>query len=47
MIPVLEETSNLFKAFKRVNKTVDKGQPMAIFYLDFQKAFDKVPEKRL
>lgn len=47
MISVSEETSNLFKTLKRVNKTVDKGQPMAVFYLDFQKAFDKVPEKRL
>lgn len=47
MIFVSEETSDLFNAFKRVNKTVDKGQAMAVFYLDFQKAFDKVPEKRL
>lgn len=47
MISVSEETSDQFKAFKRVNKTVDKGQVMAVFYLDFQKAFDKVPEKRL
>lgn len=37
----------MLEAFERVNKTEDKGQPMAIFYLDFQKAFDKVPEKRL
>lgn len=47
MMSVLKEASNLFKAFKRVKKTVDKGQPMAIFYLDFQKAFDEVPEKSL
>lgn len=47
MTSVLEETSNLFRTFKRVNKTVDKGQPVSVFYLDLQKAFDKVPEKRL
>ncbi|CAM4368574.1 unnamed protein product [Caretta caretta] len=30
-----------------VNKHVDKGDPVDIVYLDFQKAFDKVPHQRL
>ncbi|CAM4543822.1 unnamed protein product [Lepidochelys kempii] len=33
--------------FEGVNKHVDKGDPMDIVYLDFQKAFDKVPHQRL
>lgn len=47
MTSVSEETSDLFRTFNRVNKTVDKGQPVSVFYLDLQKAFDKVPGKRL
>ncbi|CAM4640541.1 unnamed protein product [Lepidochelys kempii] len=31
----------------RVNKHVHKGDPVDIVYLDFQKAFDKVPHQRL
>ncbi|CAM4525306.1 unnamed protein product [Caretta caretta] len=33
--------------FEGVNKHVDKGGPVDIVYLDFQKAFDKVPHQRL
>ncbi|CAM4540291.1 unnamed protein product [Caretta caretta] len=32
---------------KGVNKHVDKEDPVDIVYLDFQKAFDKVPHQRL
>ncbi len=30
-----------------VTEAVDKGNSVDIFYLDFSKAFDKVPHKRL
>ena len=33
--------------FEGVNKHVDKGDPIDVVYLDFQKAFDKVPHQRL
>ncbi|KAM7181807.1 uncharacterized protein RBU57_000458 [Macrochelys suwanniensis] len=39
--------TNLLEFFERVNKHVDKGDPVDIVYLDFQKAFDKVPHQRL
>ncbi|CAM4370492.1 unnamed protein product [Caretta caretta] len=36
-----------FEYFEGVNKHVVKGDPVDIVYLDFQKAFDKVPHQRL
>ena len=30
-----------------VTKWIDAGSPVDIIYLDFQKAFDKVPHQRL
>ncbi|CAM5130961.1 unnamed protein product [Natator depressus] len=39
--------TNLLEFFEGVNKHVDKGNPVDIVYLDFQKAFDKVPHQRL
>ena len=33
--------------FEEINKWIDKGSPVDIIYLDFQKAFDKVPHQRL
>ena len=33
--------------FEEVSKWVDEGSPVDIIYLDFQKAFDKVPHQRL
>ena len=40
-------TTNLLEFFEFVTKTVDEGQPVDIIYLDFSKAFDKVPKLRL
>ncbi|CAM5076620.1 unnamed protein product [Eretmochelys imbricata] len=39
--------TNLLEYFEGVNRHVDKGNPLDIVYLDFQKAFDKVPHQRL
>ena len=33
--------------FEEITKWVDEGSPVDIIYLDFQKAFDKVPRQRL
>ena len=32
---------------EEITKRIDKGSPVDIIYLDFQKAFDKVPHQRL
>ena len=32
--------------FEEINKWVDDGSPVDVIYLDFQKAFDKVPHQR-
>ncbi|CAM4529159.1 unnamed protein product [Caretta caretta] len=39
--------TNLLEFLEGVNKHVNKGDPGDIVYLDFQKAFDKVPHQRL
>ena len=33
--------------FEEITKWLDEGLPVDIIYLDFQKAFDKVPHQRL
>ena len=33
--------------FEEISKWVDEGSPVDVIYLDFQKAFDKVPHQRL
>ena len=33
--------------FEEITKWVDEGSPVDEIYLDFQKAFDKVPHQRL
>ena len=33
--------------FKEITKCIDEGSQVDIIYLDFQKAFDKVPHQRL
>lgn len=40
-------TTNLLEFLEFVSKAVDEGQPVDIIYLDFAKAFDKVPHRRL
>jgi hypothetical protein len=40
-------TTNLLEFFEPVTKAADKGEPIDIVYLDFAKAFDKVPHQRL
>ena len=39
--------TNLFCFFEEITKWVDKWSPVDVIYLDFQKAFDKVPHQRL
>ena len=38
--------TNMF-FFKEITKWLDEGSPVDIIYLDFQKAFDKVPNQSL
>ena len=39
--------TNLLCVLEEITKWVDDGSPVVIIYLDFQKAFDKVPNQRL
>ena len=39
--------SNLLCFFEEITKWVDDRSPVDVVYLDFQKAFDKVPHQRL
>ena len=39
--------TNLLEYLTSVSEYVDRGIPVDVIYLDFQKAFDKVPHKRL
>lgn len=39
--------SNLLEFFEEVTKILDKGEAVDLVYLDFAKAFDKVPHQRL
>ncbi len=39
--------TNLLEFTEYISKNMDKGEPIDIIYLDFQKAFDKVPHTRL
>ena len=39
--------TNLLEFFEEVTKLLDSGQPVDVIYLDFAKAFDKVPHIRL
>jgi len=39
--------TNLLVFLVKVSACLDEGQPVDVIYLDFAKAFDKVPHKRL
>ena len=39
--------TNLLQFLEEVTKYVDEGNPADVLYLDFSKAFDKVPHKRI
>ena len=39
--------TNLLNYLEQVTKYVDESNPVDVLYLDFSKAFDKVPHKRL
>ena len=39
--------TNLLCFLEEITKWVDEGSPVDVVYLDFQKAFDKVPHQRL
>ena len=40
-------TTNLIVFMDKLTEIIDRGKPADIFYLDFAKAFDKVPRARL
>ena len=40
-------TSNLLSFLERITLAVDDGEPVDIIFLDFAKAFDKVPVEQL
>ena len=40
-------TTNLLEFFEKVTDAIDKGKPFDCIYLNFAKAFDKVPHFRL
>ena len=46
-LPKKSTSTNLVAYLEYVTKKLDEGQPVDVLYLDFSKAFDKVPHGRL
>ena len=46
-MPRKSTTTNLVAYVNYITEQLDQGQPVDVIYLDFAKAFDKVPHKRL
>ena len=46
-LPKKSTSTNLIAYLEYITKKLDEGQPVDVLYLDFSKAFDKVPHKRL
>ena len=46
-IPGKSTTTNMYEFLDFVTKNVDKGKSVDVVYLDFSKAFDKVPWNKL
>ena len=40
-------TTQLLEFMEEASQAIDRGEDVDVFYLDFAKAFDKVPHKRL
>jgi hypothetical protein len=40
-------TTNLLEFMEKITEAADRGEPIDVIYLDFAKAFDKVPRERL
>jgi hypothetical protein len=40
-------TTNLLEFFEKTTQAIDLGLPFGVIFLDFTKAFDKVPRERL
>ena len=46
-LPKKSTSTNLISYLDYITKKLDEGQPVDVLYLDFSKAFDKVPHRRL
>ena len=46
-LPSRSCVTNLLTYLEYVTKNIDDGKPVDVIYLDFKKAFDNVPHRRL